>query len=154
MARRLIDAHHAIAVFTTHKTFWLEHDFSSIPDHLLGHIGCLYGATLIEAAPSEPLSALEAFLRLLEGARTARLLISVVINLNRTAPLELEIKDLFPTPRHLEGSSVHNIVTCEVLDGLIEIIGQDRLAQAIGHGLDLCVTGERHSLLWPLPTGK
>ena len=146
MARRLIDAHHAMAVFNTYKTFWLEHDFSSIPDHLLGHIGCLYGATLIEAEPSEPLSALDAFIRLLEGARTLRLLISVVINLNRTAPWELEIKDLFPTPRHLKGSNVHNIVTREVLDGLIALIGQDRLAQAIDQGLHLRVTDEHAQL--------
>jgi predicted transcriptional regulator len=146
MAIRLIGAHHAMAVLSTHKTFWLEHDLSSIPDHLLGHIGCLNGATLIEATRSEPLSAFHEFLRLLEGARTIRLLISFVIDPRWTSHEELQTKELFPTPRSLDGYDVHNIATREVLDRLIDITGRERLAQAINDGLDLRITDEHPQL--------
>jgi predicted transcriptional regulator len=157
MARRLIDAHHTMTVLSAHKMFWLEHDLSSIPDPLLSHIGYLYGSTLIEAKPSEPLSAFNEFIRLLEDAKTIRLLISIVINFDWTSHKELQIKALFPTLRYLDGHSVHNIVTREVLDGLIEITSRERLAQAIDHGLDFRITDEyaklalavtdRHTLL-------
>ncbi|MHC1574000.1 MAG: hypothetical protein ACXQTJ_06120, partial [Candidatus Syntropharchaeales archaeon] len=41
VASNLINFTNALDVLKKHESFWLEHDISGIPEHLLGKIGCL-----------------------------------------------------------------------------------------------------------------
>jgi len=52
----------AIVLLDQHKDYWLNHDLSGIPDHLLANIGMLTDSKRITSDPTAPLKTLENFI--------------------------------------------------------------------------------------------
>jgi predicted transcriptional regulator len=53
IAFKLIDFSNAAEVLKKQERFWLEHDLSGIPDHMLEKIGWLKDSTLLESKPTD-----------------------------------------------------------------------------------------------------
>jgi predicted transcriptional regulator len=52
----------AIVLLDLHKDYWLNHDLSGIPEHLLANIGMLTHSKMITSDPTAPLRSLENFI--------------------------------------------------------------------------------------------
>lgn len=52
MAMKLLDFSNAAEVLKKHERFWLEHDLSGIPEHMMEKIGWLENSAILEAPPT------------------------------------------------------------------------------------------------------
>lgn len=113
IALKLSDFVDAIEVLKKHEDFWLTHDLSGIPSHLLEKIGWLSSSILIADAPTDLFKSHTTFLQVLETAN--------------------EVKGIYPF-FHLEylerieelvkgkRIDVELIVTNEVLDNIVGVV--------------------------------
>ncbi|MDM7935118.1 MAG: winged helix-turn-helix domain-containing protein [Methanothrix sp.] len=62
----------AIVLLSMHKDYWLNHDLSAIPDHLLTEIGSLSQSYIVSSDPTAPLKSLENFMEELSRSRIVR----------------------------------------------------------------------------------
>ena len=72
IALKLVDFVEAIDVLKKHERFWLEHDLSGIPPHLLEKIGWLQDSTLIEAPVTDIFKVDSIYIELLKIVREVR----------------------------------------------------------------------------------
>ncbi|KUG19432.1 MAG: winged helix-turn-helix domain-containing protein [Methanomicrobiaceae archaeon] len=79
IALKVADVMDAIDVLKEHEDFWLTHDLSGIPPHLLERIGWLKGATLLENPATDIFQVHESFVSLLAGARKIRGVSSIFV---------------------------------------------------------------------------
>ncbi|VVB92440.1 Methanogenesis regulatory protein FilR1 [uncultured archaeon] len=66
---KLLDFGNAAEVLYKYERFWLEHDLSGIPDHLLEKVGWLRESTIIEDAPTDIFKSHIFFVELLSEAK-------------------------------------------------------------------------------------
>jgi len=69
IALKLSDFIDAIKVLKKHEDFWLTHDLSGIPPHLLEKIGWLKDSTIIETTTIDTLKVYTAFVDILKNAK-------------------------------------------------------------------------------------
>jgi predicted transcriptional regulator len=130
VARKLIDFNDTAETLHTFESFWLEHDVSGIPNHLLERIGCLRGTTLVNEGAAETLKTFKTFTGFLESAMMIRLITTFIIKMDWSPGESLFI----------EGPDIQNIVTSDALDAMLETTGCERIAEALHNGLTLYVT--------------
>ncbi|MBE0515803.1 MAG: winged helix-turn-helix domain-containing protein [Methanophagales archaeon] len=69
IALKLTDFIDAITVLKNHKEFWLTHDLSGIPEHLLGKIGWLSNSNIVNIDALDIIKAHRTYMELLTTAR-------------------------------------------------------------------------------------
>lgn len=69
---KLVDFSDATEVLKKHERFWLEHDLSGIPEHMMERIGWLRDSTLIEAQPTDIFKVYSTYVELLKKAKEVR----------------------------------------------------------------------------------
>jgi len=79
IAVKLRDFSDAAEVLEKHKEFWLEHDLSGIPEHLIEKIGWLKDSKLIKDTDTEILKAHLNFINLLKNAKEIRGVSSIFV---------------------------------------------------------------------------
>jgi len=79
IAVKLLDFNDAAEVLEKHKGFWLEHDMSGIPKHLIEKIGWLKDSKLIKDTDTEILKAHLNYINLLKNAKEIRGVSSIYI---------------------------------------------------------------------------
>ncbi|CAD6492275.1 MAG: Methanogenesis regulatory protein FilR1 [Candidatus Argoarchaeum ethanivorans] len=79
VALKLADFIDAIEVMKTHEDFWLTHDLSGIPEHLIEKIGALRGSTLFEDTATEIFKVHTNFINLLMNAKKIRGVSSIFV---------------------------------------------------------------------------
>jgi len=72
IAVKLLDFSDVAEVLEKHKGFWLEHDMSGIPEHLIEKIGWLKDSKLIKDTDTEILKAHFNYINLLKNAKEIR----------------------------------------------------------------------------------
>jgi len=72
MALKLLDFSNAAEVLKKHERFWLEHDLSGIPEHLLEKIGWLKDSTIVEDIPTDIFKSHTYFLELIKKSKVIR----------------------------------------------------------------------------------
>ncbi len=115
-ARKLVDFNDAAETLHVFESFWLEHDFSAIPDDLLDKVGWLKDSRIISGTPINVLKAYTTIIGLLEESRTVQVVSSILI------PNIEFIHDIFTGLQEM-----HLILTEDVLRPSIESIGQEWL---------------------------
>lgn len=108
-ALKLLDFMETIDVFEKYADFWLTHDLSGIPDHLLKKIGALKKSSLIEAPASNVLEIFSNFIKLLENAKDIKGVTSMFI-----PDFESLIKELVL----VKNIDIELIITKDILKGL------------------------------------
>ncbi|NJD76891.1 MAG: winged helix-turn-helix domain-containing protein [Candidatus Methanoperedens sp.] len=71
-ALKLLDFSDTIEVLYKHERFWLEHDLSGIPQHIMMKIGLLKNSTLVENTSTDIFKVHRTFLDLLKNAKEIR----------------------------------------------------------------------------------
>jgi len=79
IAVKLLDFNDAAEVLEKHKEFWLEHDMSGIPKHLIEKIGWLKDSKLIKDTDTEILKAHLNYINLLKNAKEIRGVSSIYV---------------------------------------------------------------------------
>jgi predicted transcriptional regulator len=69
IALKLMDFSDLAEVITKHERFWLEHDISGIPEHLIMKMGCLKEATLLESHATDIFKVHAAYIDLVSRAK-------------------------------------------------------------------------------------
>ena len=112
IALKLSDFVDAIEVLKKHEDFWLTHDLSGIPPHLLEKIGALKDSILLEDTPTDIFKAHATFLQILETAKEMKGISSIFHPEYPTIIEELVIR---------KGIEVELILTDKVLDKTLEV---------------------------------
>lgn len=136
IAHELIDLRTTTETLHTFESFWLEHDMSGIPDHLLERIGCLRGATLIEEGPGEVFKTFKTLIRLLEGAAMIRLITTFITEIDWSPGANLFIV----------GPDIQNVVTSDALGMMLKTERREYIAEALHKGLTMYVTEKNPKL--------
>ncbi len=113
IALKLTDFVDAIEVLKKHEDFWLEHDLSGIPPHLIEKIGALNNSILIADMPTEFFKSHTTFLQILEAANEVRG-IYPFFHLEYLKVIEELVKR--------KRIDVELIVTNEVLDNIVGVV--------------------------------
>ena len=79
VALKLLDFNDAIEVMKKHESFWIEHDLTGIPEHMMEKIGWLKGSTLIEDTSTDIFKVHTNFIKLLTNAREIKGVSSIFV---------------------------------------------------------------------------
>lgn len=79
MAMKLLDFSNAAEVLKKHERFWLDHDMSGIPDHLLLKMGHLKNSYIEKAPSTDIFKVYSNFIELLKKAREIRGVSSIFV---------------------------------------------------------------------------
>ncbi len=79
IALKLLDFGNAAEVLKKHERFWLEHDLSGIPEHMLEKIGWLNGSILVEDTPTDIFKVHTNFINLLAAAKEIKGVSSIYV---------------------------------------------------------------------------
>jgi len=109
IALKLSDFIDAIKVLKKHEDFWLTHDLSGIPPHLLEKIGWLKDSALIEAPATDVLKIFTDFIDILKNSKEIRGITSMFIPEFGSLLEELAIE---------KNVDVELILTEEILEGI------------------------------------
>ncbi|NYT00210.1 MAG: winged helix-turn-helix domain-containing protein [Methanocellales archaeon] len=109
VALKLIDFVQAIDVLKKYETFWLSHDLSDIPEHLLERIGELKESALIEAPAADVLKIFTEFVDMLKNSKEIRGVTSMFIPEFGSLLKELTIE---------KNVDVELVITKEIFEGI------------------------------------
>lgn len=129
---KLIDFNNAVEVLKTHERFWLEHDLSGIPEHMMEKIGWLKNSTLIEDTSTDIFKVHKNFIKLLSDARVIKGISSIYVP---------EFMQLFQELILNKNVDVELILTQDVLGKIDEEIIK-KISLDKSHKLKLYITKE------------
>jgi predicted transcriptional regulator len=118
-----------VDVITHFGQFWLGHDLSGIPDDFLKSIGVLQESQLLTSTPTDVFKAFSTFVKLLEKAKVVR------------GVFPIFTPDLLDTFADLasKGTQIELVVTKEVRDTILELMGSSDLKNVLKMNLKLFV---------------
>jgi len=126
VARRLMDFKDIIQTLNTFESFWLDHDLSAIPDHLLDKIGWLKDSRIVSGTPVDIFKTYTTVIKLLKDAKKLRLVCSIL-------PPDVKLLfDMFAVEKDVQA-----IVTEETLHRSIEEVGREQLRKALEKNVKL-----------------
>ena len=112
MALKIVDFVDAVDVLQKHEEFWLTHDLSGIPPHLMERVGELKDSTIIADLPTDIFKAHVTFLQVLETANEVK---------GFSAIFHLEYPEIIKELVERKGIVVELIVTENVLSKMLEV---------------------------------
>ncbi len=113
MVLKLVDIIDAIEVLKKHEDFWLEHDLSGIPPHLLDKIGALSNSSLLSNTTADIFKSHTTLLQILETANEVKGIYPV---------FHLDYLKLFEELVKRRRIDVELIVTNEVLENIVGLM--------------------------------
>jgi len=119
---KLSDFVDAVEVLKKHEDFWLTHDLSGIPPHLLEKIGWLKGSILLEDTAIDIFKVHTSFINLLASSKQIRGVSSIFVP---------EYPPLFEKLILKKRADVELVITEEVFNKMLEVINQEVLKKAI-----------------------
>ena len=122
VALKITDFVNAIEVLKKHERFWLEHDLSGIPSHLLEKIGRLRDSTLAEDISTDIFKVHLNFVNLLKNAKEIKGVFSIFV-----PDYPLLFGDLIIKKK----ADVQLVMTEEVFNKMLGITNQKLLKKAI-----------------------
>ena len=72
VTRKFAEVNATITALSEHREFWLDHDLSDIPEHLLDKIGYLADSAIISSTATDLFSVFNSFFMLLENSKEIR----------------------------------------------------------------------------------
>lgn len=132
LTHRLIDSKDLMETLDTFESFWLAHDLSAIPDHLLDKIGWLKDSRIISGTPINVFKAYNTIITLSKEAKEIEMITSIIIpDIDLLFDMLIEKKD------------VRVIATEDVLYPTIDVIGKEKVTRALEKNLELYIV--RHN---------
>ncbi len=133
VALKLLDFSNTSEALKKHERFWLEHDLSGIPDHMLKKIGWLKNSDMIQINPLDIIKTHNSFINFVKNAKWIRGVSPLF-----STDYPIIFKDVVEM-----GINTQLILTDSVLGKLIDTIGLENLKKLIhNHSLELLVTEE------------
>ncbi len=125
VALKLIDFTDAVAVLKKYEDFWLTHDLSGIPPHLLEKIGRLKDSILIEAPVTDLFKVHSSYIDMITKAKEIKGVSPIFVP---------ELTFVYETVTIKKKSDVQLIVTREVLDKILDAIDNESFKKSIKDG--------------------
>jgi predicted transcriptional regulator len=122
VAIKMLDVTSMMDVLERYDTFWLSHDTSGIPDHLLGMMLLLRDSTLLSSTSTNLLEVYRKGAEFFESAKSFRFFGSAMM------PEAARFLNKFAADK----LPLHLLVTSDLLLALIEQADLERVAQALG----------------------
>jgi len=126
IANGLVDLNDTMETLYKFESFWLEHDLSAIPDHLLDCLGQLKDSHIISGTPVLIFKAYETVINLLREAKKIKVISSVLIP---------DIKLLFDMLAAEKDMRI--ILTADALHPSIEAVGLEQVRKAVQNDFKL-----------------
>jgi predicted transcriptional regulator len=79
LTMKVADFSNAVDVLKKYERFWLEHDLTGIPEHMIEKIGWLMDSTLLEAPNTDIFKVYSTFIELLKNAKEIRGVSSIFV---------------------------------------------------------------------------
>ena len=122
VALKTIDLSTMMGVLKEHETFWVGHDTSGIPDHLLGMMLLLRDSSVFVSSQADPFEACQRGIAFFEGANAFRSVSAVLM------PNAAHFLNTFAS----NGVPLQLVLTDDLLDELIEHADLVRAAKTLG----------------------
>jgi predicted transcriptional regulator len=127
VTRKFAEVNANITVLSQHREFWLDHDLSDIPKHLLDKIGYLADSELVSSSASDLFSVFNAFFMLLENSKEIRAISPIFIGDMTTLFLRLYEKKI----------DIELIFTPDVLNATLKTADRKDLGNALKKNLKI-----------------
>jgi predicted transcriptional regulator len=128
VTRKFAEVNATITALSEHREFWLDHDLSDIPKHLLDRIGSLADSNIISSTATDLFSVFNAFFLLLENSKEIRAISPIFIGDMTTLFIKLVGKNIDP---------IELIFTPDVLDATLKTADRKDLTNALKKNLKL-----------------
>jgi predicted transcriptional regulator len=122
VALKIIDLSTMMGVLKEHETFWVRHDTSGIPDHLLGMMLLLRDSTVLVSSEADVFEAYRRGIALFEGAKAFRIVSAAAM------PDAARFLTKFASHR----VPLQLVLAGDLLDALIEHADLARVAKTLG----------------------
>jgi predicted transcriptional regulator len=126
---KIIDLRTMMGVLNEHETFWVGHDTSGIPDHLLGMMLLLRDSTVFVSSQADFREAFQRGIAFFEGANAFRFVSAAQM------PDAAHFLNTFAS----DGVPLQLVLTDDLLDELIEHADLARVAKTLGERCQLYV---------------
>ena len=127
VTRKFEEVNATITALSLHREFWLDHNLSDIPKHLLDKIGYLADSTIISNTATDLFSVFSAYFMLLENSKEIRGLSPIFIGDMTTQFNKLVDKNI----------DIELIFTPDVLDATLKTADRKELKNALKKNLKL-----------------
>jgi predicted transcriptional regulator len=131
VTRKFEDINGTISALSKNKEFWLDHDLSSIPTHLLDKVSCLADAEVVTSTPTDLFKPFSLFFTLLGNAKKIR----------GFSPFFIEDLTNQFTTLVAKNIDIELIFTTDVLDATLKTAPREELQQALKKNLKIFILG-------------
>jgi len=141
---KLADFSNAVDVLKKHERFWLEHDLTGIPEHLMEKIGWLRDSNIIQIDSLDIIKTHESFVRFIKPAKWLKGVSPIF-----SADYPVVFKEMIE-----RNVNTQAIVTDAVLKKTIDAFGKENFDKLISkYQLDLSVTDENLKVAFTVTDG-
>jgi predicted transcriptional regulator len=127
VTRKFAEVNATITALSQHREFWLNHDLTDIPSHLLDKIGCLADSTLLSTTPTDLLKGFASLYMLLQNSKEVRAISPIFAEEMTTQFVKLVEKKV----------DIKLIFTPAVLDATLKSADREELADALKKNLKI-----------------
>ncbi len=127
VTRKLEEINVAITTLSENREFWLEHDLSDVPKHLLDKMGHLADSTVLSSTPSDLFKTFSTMFTLLENAQEIHAISPIFVE-----DFPIEFDKLVG-----ENKDIELIVTPDVLDAILRTSDRKELENALKKNLKI-----------------
>jgi predicted transcriptional regulator len=123
--RKFDELNVAATVLSQHKEFWLDHNLSDIPSHLLDKIGFLADSTMVVSSATDLFGVFNTFFMMLENSKEIRGVSPIFIGNMTTLFIKLVAKKI----------DIELIFTADVLDATLRTVDSEDLERTLAQAL-------------------
>ncbi len=134
VALKLLDFINAARVLKKHERFWIEHDLSGIPEHMMGRIGWLKDSNIIQISQLDIIKTHSSYVNFIKTAKWVKGVSPIYSPDYSTIYTELIEKNI----------DICLILSEAVFDKLVEIISLEYIKNAISNcSLEILIADEK-----------
>ena len=127
VTRKFAEVNATITALSEHREFWLDHDLSDIPEHLLDKIGYLADSTIVSSTATDLFNVFNSFFMLLENSKEIRGISPIFIGDMTTLFNRLYEKNI----------DIELVFTPDVLNATLKIADKKDLGNALKKNLKI-----------------
>ena len=120
---KLLDFSNAAEILKKHERFWLDHDISGIPEHMMDKIGWLKNSTVLEAPPSNIFLVHSSYIEMVAKAKKIKGVSPIFVP---------ELSSIFAELSTKENVDIQLVLTEKVMNKLDKEILEDILIKEYG----------------------
>lgn len=141
---KVADFSNAVGVLKKHERFWLEHDLSGIPDHMMEKIGWLRDSNVIQIDSLDIVKTHESFVRFIKPAKWIKGVSPVF-----SSDYPVVFKEIIE-----RNAGTQIIFTDAVLKKTIDAVGKEKFDKSISnYNFDVLVTDENLKIAFTVTDG-